>query len=409
MKYLSLLTKLSFLFLVIFTVSSCGTDDTIVDNQPLVSLSQADGSLWEDFQDVSNQTEIVVSVTGTSGTAEMETLTILEDGTKIELDRISLASNPKSLFDADRTNYKEDITITLPTTPGDYTYSFEIQDTDGLIGSESVSVTTISGVTNPPTVTTTSGTDLSTDTGSLVALSITATPGDANLNSIAVYEEGILVDSSRLYIDGVPFPSNPTGLLESEYAGFTASISIRSQAEENTTRNYTIEVEDDNGEKGTLALTISTQAVVTGTAISSTHFGILLNQSGPSGTGGLDLDEGFGTGSADGSAEIRDMGSDFNLPPEQNWRQLISAVNGAELRRVGSNVPETFDFATVQFKEEIEGAFADSDPGSEFFVSLGNQFIISGNGKYYLIKCTNIEITPDAGDNGDKYTFDIKW
>ncbi len=407
MKYLSLLTKLSFLFLVIFTVSSCGTDDTIVDDAPLVSLAQSNGDLWEDFQNVSGQTEIVVSVTGTSGTAEMETLTVLEDGTKMELDRISLAGNPLLLVDADRTNFKIDVTITLPSTPGDYTYSFEVQDADGLIGSESVSVTTISSMTTPPTVTTTSGTDLSTATESLVALSITAAKGDANLASIAVYEEGVLVDSSRLYIDGIQFPSNPAGLLESEYEGFTASISVRSQATENTTRNYTLEVEDDNGEKGTLAFTITTAP--SGTAITSTHIGVLFNQSGPSGTGGLDLDEGIGTGSGAASAEIRDMGSDFSLPPEQNWRQLISAVNGAELRRVGASVPETFDFSTVQFKEEIENAFASSDSGSEFFVSIGSQFIVSGNGKYYLLKCTNIDIKPDEGDNGDSYTFDIKW
>jgi hypothetical protein len=165
---------------------------------------------------------------------------------------------------------------------------------------------------------------------------------------------------------------------------------------------YTFEVTDASGNTATVDVTINT-----GTAAAEIT-GVLLNQAGPAGTGGLDLDAGNSTGSADASAEIRDQGIDLAEPNATNWIQKISGVNGAEIRYAG-NLPDGSNYEDITTQEEIEGAFTNSDAlsgGISSVVAVGDEFVVESAGKYYFLLVTEVNIT--TNNNSDNYVFSIK-
>lgn len=228
-----------------------------------------------------------------------------------------------------------------------------------------------------------------------------------NLSSIEVKENGLLVDAGRIYLNELLFTSNPFPLPAQYQSGLTdAMVIVRTPATVGT-YNYVVKITDANGLSSEIKYSIRVGAAT------SIKRGVLLNQAGPNGTGGLDLDDAIGTPSASPLAEIKDEGTDFALPAESNWRQKISGVNGSEVRYIvpGMNgVNEAFDLSFVPYKEQLVSLWSSGVPFSSSTsnkVKLGDFFIVKNGDKYYLIETVGVVITPGVGDNSDYYEFDI--
>lgn len=186
---------------------------------------------------------------------------------------------------------------------------------------------------------------------------------------------------------------------------------------------YSFTVTDSNGATDLVDIVITT-AAEPGTPITFNMTGVLFNQAGPAGTGGLDLDTGAGVGSANATADIRDLGIDCALPNATNWRQQIGTVNGADMRKVDISQLENFSFATVDKTEVILEAYTSgtalADGSSTTCggatvavtdvsapVTVGDMFVVFANAKYYLIKIDEVNTT--ASTNGDNYKLSIKY
>lgn len=131
MKKLSKL--LSYSLAAILTVglfTACEPDPADIEN-PSISLSQADGYIYQDT--ILGKGEIfTVKLTATPGTNDLNLLTINENDTKLSLDRIisGINSNPALSLGADATGFTKDIEI-MAQESGSSKYSFHIEDTEG--------------------------------------------------------------------------------------------------------------------------------------------------------------------------------------------------------------------------------------------------------------------------------------
>ncbi len=292
----------------------------------------------------------------------------------------------------------------------------------------------------PPAVTLVDGTGLvSFDTtlapGETFTVNIQAVTGDNPLEQFTFLVDGFAPDNTEIgnyyangefEIDGgLETANNPVTLFNNAKQGALIGIKIVPyQQMDGETRTYTFEVADEVGNVGTTSLDIT--VVDPTTPIDATLTGVLFNQAGPVGTGGLDLDAGEGTGSSNEDAEIRDMGLDCTIPaPGLNWRRQIGTINDADMVKVDETQIENFTFDNVTVKEEIEAAYTTgielSDgfsescaTGSETAVTdvtdevvVGDMYVVFANDTYYLIRIDAVNET-DA-NNDDNYELSIKY
>ncbi len=345
----------------------------------------------------------------------MNSFTVKEDGVAIDLSRVLIngdpsGGNPALLFENEKDGFNWEITVFAHDDAALRTYSFEVADDEGNIGSGSILVDTdASGGTTPPDVTSSGSDNITLEPSTLYSFRISANPVSGRLASMAVYQNDELIsDISRLEFAGNDFDSNPYALPEALKDGFVdEQIFIRIQDSGSAT--YRIVIADEFGNASEITKTVQTGSSGTPT---TTLTGILLNQAGPSGTGGLDLDTGNSTGSADLDAEIRDMGIDAG-PVATNWLQQIAGINGSTVRALvaGQNgLLESFSFESVSVVEEISAIHnangIDFSGGVSNTVLVGDVFSVENNGRYFLLKVTNINVTTD--DNNDGYTFSVK-
>lgn len=294
-------------------------------------------------------------------------------------------------------------------------------------------------VTNPlgPAIQFVSDTDiLSGDSevtvGENFTVRIKVDKGDNPLNSIEIQEDGVKLNADRiLSINGGAISSgnNPFLITGTDKDGATFDITLSQGAHvEGDVVLYNFIVTDDQGANAQSAnkdIQITT-AAIPGTPLSMSVSGILLNQAGPTGTGGLDLDLGNGTGSADATAEIRDLGLDCTISAgTENWRAQMGTVNGADMVKVDPTQLENFTFDNVDKKEPILDAYntgvalADGESVSctsgtgtavtdvTDVVAVGDMFVVSANSNYYLIRVD--AVTPVADSNADQYDLSIKY
>ncbi len=271
-------------------------------------------------------------------------------------------------------------------------------------------------VETPPTIEFGSGLDVLTGNANLILdesfkVNLIGRKGTANLRVLRVLEDDVLVDVNRITF---PFEggANPLLLIANpESLDLTLTIQSHDIIGE---RTYSFVLEDVNGATNTISLKIN----VEGTAVTLLE-GVLLNQGGPAGTGGLDLDTGTSTGSADPRAEIRDEGIDLGRPNATNWRQQISGINGSEIKylKAGQNgLAENFSFGDIKIKEQLASLWdngiaftrksADNMRDVSEVVSKDDVFIIKNGNKYYTIIVKDITVT--TSDNDDRYVLDIK-
>lgn len=250
-------------------------------------------------------------------------------------------------------------------------------------------------------------------------IAIRGTAGTEDLESLTVLEDGVKVDGGRLYFRDLNTNSDVTVQNPILLIGYPNEvlweIGIDPQ-DDFSTKTYTVEIEDAGGNKASVSIDITT--FDPGTPIENTLTGkLLLNQAGPAGTGGLDLDLGEGTGTMGAGsekAEIRDWGINLGLPNDQNWLRQIGPINNTVVR-VPGGLPGDFKFSDIATKEEIKGYYDagtalpnDSGTKSEP-VEVGDFFVVkSADGsRYYFLECTEVNVTPN--NNEDYYEFSIKY
>lgn len=425
MKNLQQFTLLLFL-IGSLVLTSCGEDfniggtpdvpDTGVTMNP-PTLALADDDIYTQSGEVIQPGDpIEVRLTAMTGTTPLQSLVIIESGTAIDLNRIKIngtgaSANPLLLFNSDKEGIDWTIEVDTEGLIGTYTYTYTVTDEDGKTAAQSITVS-IEGV--PPSITNMGSTEISVTPGSLVALKVEATPGSSPLKYIAVAEgPDLIADLDRLYLGSldVPFTANPMPLSADQEAGFGTDLFIRASVEPGS-KEYRIFIIDEQEEGSFIDVIITT-----GTSIGLIQ-GVLFNAAGPAGTGGLDLDEGKGTGSSEQTAEIRDEGIDMSRPSSENWNRQISVVNGSEakfLRAGATGISENYSFENIQYVEEIQALFdagmnfidtnEDGDLVSSIIVE-GDSFAVKNGEKYYLIIIRQIVETLE--DNGDHYIIDIK-
>lgn len=250
--------------------------------------------------------------------------------------------------------------------------------------------------------------------------------GDAQLDNVEITAGGVKLPTSRLTINGGAVPSNnPFLVLGTAADGATYTFDIASSGTEEVgdITTYVFTVKDKNGKTDQADIVITTVAQP-GTPLTSTLTGVLLNQAGPAGTGGLDLDTGTSTGSTAATAEIRDLGINCALPDASNWRKQIGTVNGAEMKKVNVAMLENFTFDGVDKKESIQLAFTTGTTLANGVsttcagvnttvtnvsdeVVVGDMFVVFANSIYYLVRINAVNNTTNS--NADSYEMSIKY
>ncbi|MEM9990523.1 MAG: hypothetical protein AAF738_02100 [Bacteroidota bacterium] len=252
------------------------------------------------------------------------------------------------------------------------------------------------------------------------------TAGTDDLQSLTILEDGEIIDASRLTIEGVETANNPQIITNKRSGTFDITIAPNPNITEPRLYTYAFQVSDNTNIAEAL-LNIETIIPDVVTPLDQTLVGVLLNQAGPAGTGGLDLDTGESTGSGAAAAEIQDEGIDFDKVAAENWRRQIAGVNGAVVRKADLFlVSDGLTFDQVDSKEQVLAAYDSSSAltGFDDFqnpsdtntgelvsqpIQIGDMFAVysASNERYYLLLCTNIDET--TNNNNDSYTFSIKY
>lgn len=353
------------------------------------------------------------------GDSPLGVLTITEDGSNVDLTRISIdgvaaSSNPIVLFGTDKDGFTADITIVAQTGESTNSYAFIVADEEGNTSTETVTITTESIVmVTPPTILVEGSGMAMVTPGSIFGLPVNVSNVTTPLATIGVLQDGQYMDADRLWFDDITiqFPTNPATLPPSDANGFMRTIFLRVHADSGV-RTYTVELTDEAGETYTKDVTLET-----GTSVTILD-GVLFNRAGPAGTGGLDLDDGMSVGSADARADIKDEGIDGG-PISSNWIRQISGANGASLKHIfegQGGLPDNFDFDNVTTSQQVASLWdngvpfvdtnADGDPVS-LRVETGDIFSVMANNKFYLLRVAAINETVD--NNQDNYMIDIRF
>lgn len=349
-------------------------------------------------------------VSASAGDDPLELLTIKENNQNVGLGRItfqsgsSFGANPALIVSAtEKQGFTQDITIAGPSSPGNYSYTFEVRDEAQVTGNTSI---TVSVELTPPALSiTTPSSPTEAKSGSVITLSIDATRGTAGLSTIAVYENDTLMDISRVAFNSngstTAFTANPefTPVTES----FQADLNIQvAEMADSVTYAYRVELADAEG------LTASaTLDVLVVNSIDTAYAGVLVYNRDGQRLGGLNLYTGEAIAFNSANAQIRDVGIDINLPADRNWIQKIRAVNAAVLKVPGANQVEGFSFANTNTRDVLIAAYDNGDTiGDSDKVAIGDVFLVKNNDDYFILEVTNIVVT--ATDNNDYYEFSIK-
>lgn len=417
MKQIKLLGLMLLIGAAMFT-TSCDPD--IIDppgpgnDGPQVILVDQAGYISTDSEVVAGET-FTVLVDATSDASDLNTFSVEQDGVALDpsrytIDGASPGSTVNLLFGDDRTSFTKEVTVTAHADKSLATYAFVVVDDNLETGSASLLIDTDTDGGNTgesPDVTVGGGASIDLNPGATYSITLSSTPVNGTLASIAVYEDDVLItDISRLEFAGTDFDANPYSL-PAEFADGFIDQMLFIRVQDSGTSVYRVEIADSFGQATFFEKTVNTTPA--GTAVTLDE-GVLLNQAGPSGTGGLDLDTGTGTGSMDGEAEIRDNGIDGG-PVATNWLQTISTVNGSTIKSVvpgQGNVLEGFTFASAETVETINDLHnSNSNIYAGSVVLVGDMFTVQrADGKTYLLVVTAVNNT--STDNNDSYTFSIK-
>jgi hypothetical protein len=391
------------LFSVLLLTTSCETDGT---TDPGGNALGPDVTLLGDVGFITTNTQVSpgetfkVKVSAVAGDANLKSLTIKEGGVNVPSGRLTISvngtdvtNNPLLITSAFASGATWEISIVAPTDAAVRTYQFTVSDEANL--SESVSVDV--EVFGQLAVSLARGNDAVTVLGkSDYSVSVVGTRGGSALNTLAVYANDTLVPFDSLTFGATAVAANPIVLVGTEKAAFDTGLMIKTGSQGTT--SYRIDLTDESGAVVSTAFDLT--VLVEYTAL------IVNNRSGQR-FGGLDLDNGLTVPFNSMIAEIRDNGIDTNLPVDQNWKQTISPVNGAELRIPASGQAENFSYDNANSRAAIIGAFDTGEAKTESDqVQVDDLFLVKRADNYYLLKCTKVDIT--NSDNNDFYEFSVK-
>ena len=403
------LSGLGLLFLVLM-FPACTEDDTTgpgtgFDTPPTASFLGGTDFLTGDAT-VAGGSIFKVRLVGATGDSPLRTLEIFADGDRLDTDRIEIngspaAANPILIVDEiEKEGFEYDISI-VAQDDGTVNYEFVITDEEGLSDAASLNITVES---TPVTITVESPANISAGPSELLEFGVMATVGSTPIASIAVYEDGDLIeDLNRLRYNGTTFATNPQDVPEADKQGFSADVILRVHANAGETKTYTFEVKDEAGNSATQDVTITT-----GTNLSGEFTAVVLNNAaGPNPDGGLDLYNGIAVSVNSDQAQIVDQGIDISLPNASNWLQQVAPSNGAQLALPDPNAPETFSYENVNSREGIVAAFESGTIVSESNeLAEGDLLIVKNDNDYFLLEVTEITVT--TNNNLDSYTFNVK-
>ncbi len=414
MKLFKLFNLLIFSGLLSLLLVSCGEDD-INNNAPKVNLGSGFGLTSSDAS-VGVADTFTVNITGLKGNTDMRTLTIEEESVRVGLERLIFSAggggNPLLLSQGSASSFDITVGIIAHNEIGTKKYNFVVTDEAGLRSSVSLNITTIG---EPPVIETPKNNiPFIVSLGGIFTEEFKVNSFGTALKTVEVTVNGALEASSKLFYGNIqtPFSTNPLNIPAADANDFKKNLYFESPA---TPGTYIYKV------KFTNIANLSTEVeipVTVGTNLTLLP-GVLFNQAGPAGRGGLDLDTGNTTGSADPNAEIRDEGIDTARPVSSNWRQQISGVNGSEVKylKKGQNgLSENFSFDDIKVKEQMVSLWqngvafntksADNMRDVSNVVAVGDIFIIKNVNKYYTIIVKDVVVT--SSDNNDNYVLDIK-
>lgn len=266
------------------------------------------------------------------------------------------------------------------------------------------------------------GANAEIETGSAFKVNVIATSGTNPMKVITIYKDNVVIDFNDLTYNGSGATSNPALLFNTDKTSLNWEIGLMGDITEGS-HDYKFEIQDEATPGLTNSVTISITTKTLATPLEKTLMGVLFNQAGPAGKGGLDLDDGMGLGSTNAAIEIRDMGIDCGLPDASNWRKQIGSANSADLRKVDLTALPAFTFAATASKEAILEAYTTgtvlasamtdncTTPVSVNDVSapcvVGDMFVVFSNSKYYLIRIAKLNNT--TTNNDDSYEIDVKF
>jgi len=440
--------KLSLLGLVtLFMVTSCEVDPVdpgtgggnggsggggTTDESPSLLYGTGTGLLTSDTA-LEPGALFTVQLQAAQGTASLNVLEILENdvriadfGNRVQIDGSPANSSAILLVGDEKSGFTWDVTIKAQEDRSKKIYKFLLKDDVGNEAFRDIEIDTEGGTgtgATEPSLTLNGNNNVIIDPDVLFGFPIEAFTGNSSLVSIAVFDSELVeIDFNRCYLGEVDaadrFTSNPQLLSTDDQDGFAKTLWIKSQADQSI-QTYVVSISDENQGIDFFEITLNTfPDGISGNPVTE-KFGKLLNRAGPAGTGGLDLDEGNGTGSSDASAELKDNGIDVNVGAASNWLQRISGANGTVLKALvpGSNgLLEDFTYASITTDAGIRdiwgnatdliGTNADLDPWTEE-VQVGDIFIAERDGKYYIMNVTEVFIDPVG--NEDYYKMDIKF
>jgi len=424
--------------LALFLITSCEVDPvdpgpggpgTGTDQGPTLSFADVSGSLTGDSK-VAPGDIFTVTLDAAQGTSLLNSLTIEENGSRIEdfSNRVTISGTPAPaaavlIPDDFKAAFTWDIAIKAQEDNSKSIYNFIVEDENGNTAARDIEIDTeVSGSgTVEPAMTLRGNSNIIVDSGVKTGFPLTVLAGNAALEYIAVLDENLdAIDASRCFLGGTDpvnqFTDNPMILDVADQQGFEKTVYITSH-DGQSIQNYTIVVQDAAVEIASKEVTINTfPNGISGNPLTTLE-GRLLNRAGPSGTGGLDLDSGAGTGSGDAAAEIKDNGIDATAL-ETNWLQRISGANGTRIKQLVPNsngLSEDFTFDSATTDTQLANIWPNGvdliEQNANFepmtgFVQKGDMFIAERDGKYYMFVITDIFIDPTG--NSDYYQMDIK-
>lgn len=353
---------------------------------------------------------IKVQITAQAGDNDMQYVEFKQDGARIvDISRIKIDGVPASsaaplLSDTEVSNFTWDVEI---TTDGSASSVYSILVSDASNNIDQVSLTITTEAVDPSISFIGEGSTVQSSPGNADKKVVTVMSNGVDLATLTILENDVVMtDLSRIYYGDLSnnFTSNPMDITGDDVAGFVKDIYIRQFT--TGTSKYTIQVENIGNKTASASYFINT-----GSAIDATITATLLsNASGPD-LGGLDLYTGTNVSVNSADATIIDLGINGN-PAATNWIQKFRHNGTGSIKELSADqISAGFDFAAIQYKEQILSVWDnavspadDQQPTNK--VQVGDVFIILNDNDYFLIQCTDVQVT--TNNNEDYFNFDIK-
>lgn len=415
MKQLLRAPQLLLLALSLFIFNACQTDPigtgTGFDIPPSINLNSGTDLLTGDAT-LDSGAPIKLQITASSGDNDMQFVEFRQDGSRIsDISRITIngapaVSNAPLLSGDEVTSFMWDVEI-MTDNSSPSTYSILVSD--GSSNTDQVSLTITIDAAEPTISFVGIGSTVMGIPGAADKKTVTVMSNGVDLANLSILQNGVLItDLTTIYYGDLNtnFTANPMEITGDDVNGFVKDIYVRQFGMGEST--YTIQVENVAGKTASADYGIET---IVGTAVDATFDMRLLSNAVGANLGGLDLYTGDNVSVNSADATIIDQGINGN-GAATNWIQKFRHNGNGSVKELSAEQTSAgFAFDDVEYKEEIldlwDNAVSpanDQEPTNK--VMVGDVFIISNDNDYFLLECTNVEVT--TTNNSDFYNFKVK-